>query len=398
MMSKNQTGHRIGLAAGARRRTTTAALLATLAIVANGVHAAEFEPERLKDGVALPADMPRLYVSDFSIGHLADGRVYVLDARNGKFAGMVDAGYAGAFTTSPDGKRLYVAATYMTRHTHGDRHDMVEIYDADTLRMVGDVAVPNKKAQGAFMHNLLMTSFDGRYLFLQNATPATSVTVVDLQERKVVTELPSPGCYGIYPSQTEALRISMLCGDGKLATVTMDAEGKVTQRAVTRKFFDSGDDPVYVPSPSLDGHYYFVTFHGGLHKLDLRGAEPVIEQTVSFVTDADRKQGWRPGGYQAFALDKERNRLLVGMHPKGAEGTHKFPAQEIWTVDLATGKRVARTKSRNAIALQVGGSGGKYLYALNGATNQIVAYALPAMREAYVSDAIGEAPLQVDAP
>lgn len=380
---------------GAGRRAVHAAVV--LAAVMCGAHAAEFEPERLKDGVALPADMPRLYVSDFSIGHLSDARVHVLDGRNGKFAGVVDAGYAGAFTTSPDGKRLYVAATYMTRHTHGERHDMVEIYDADTLRMIGDVAIPNKKAQAAFLQNLLRTSFDGRYLFVQNATPATSVTVVDLQEKKVVTELPSPGCYGIYPSQTEALRISMLCGDGKLATVTMDAAGKVTQRAVTPKFFDSSDDPVYVPSPSHDGRYYFVTFHGRLHKADLRGAEPVIEQSIPFVTAADRKQGWRPGGYQGFTLDKERNRLLVGMHPKGQEGTHKFPAREIWTVDLATGKRVARTPSKNAIALQVSG-GGKYLYALNGVTNQVVAYALPAMREAYVTEAIGDAPLQVDAP
>lgn len=368
-----------------------------LAVLASGAHAAEFEPERLKDGVALPADMPRLYVSDFSIGHLSDARVHVLDGRNGKFAGVVDAGYAGAFTTSPDGKRLYVAATYMTRHTHGERQDMVEIYDADSLRMVGDVAIPNKKAQAAFMHNLLRTSFDGRYLYVQNATPATSVTVVDLQEKKVLAEVASPGCYGIYPSQTEALRISMLCGDGKLATVTLDAAGKVAQRAVSPKFFDAGDDPVYVPSPAHDGRNYFVTFQGRLHRADLRGAEPVVEQTVSFVTDADRKQGWRPGGYQAFTLDQARNRLLVGMHPKGQEGTHKFPAREIWTVDLATGKRVARTPSKNAIALSVAGSG-KTLYALNGATNQVVAYALPAMRESYVSEPIGEAPLQVDAP
>lgn len=372
--------------------------LATLALLSCGVHAAEFEPERLKDGVALPEAMPRLYVSDFSIGHLSDARVHVLDGRNGKFAGVVDAGYAGAFTTSPDGKRLYVAATYMTRHTHGERHDMVEIYDADTLRMVGDVAIPNKKAQAAFLHNLLQTSFDGRYLYVQNATPATSVTVVDLQQKTVLAEVPSPGCYGIYPSQTEALRISMLCGDGRFATVTLDATGKVAQRAVSPKFFDAGDDPVYVPSPSHAGRYYFVTFHGRLHKADLRGAEPVLEHTVPFVTEADRKQGWRPGGYQAFALDRERNRLLVGMHPKGQEGSHKFPAQEIWTVDLASGKRLARTKSKNAIALQVGDSAPGYLYALNGVTNQVVAYALPSMREVYVSAPVGDAPLQVDAP
>lgn len=365
---------------------------------AGAAAAADFEPERLKDGTALPADMPRLYVGDFSISHLADSRVHVLDGRNGKLVGVVDSGYAGQFTASADGKRLFVATTYLTRHTHGERHDMVEIYDADTLRMTGEVALPNKKVQAAFLHNLLRTSHDGRFLFVQNATPATSVTVVDLQSASVLAELASPGCYGIYPSQSEPLRISMLCGDGKLATITLDATGKVAQRAVSPKFFDAGDEPVYVPSPAHQDRYYFVSFTGKLHRADLRGPEPVVEQSQSFLGDADRKQGWRPGGYQSFTVDARRNRLLVGMHPKGQEGTHKFPAQEIWTIDLATGKRVARSKARDAIALQVGKSAPDFLYALNGRTNQIVAYALPSMRQAFVSDPVGEAPLQLDAP
>jgi methylamine dehydrogenase heavy chain len=41
------------------------------------------------------------------------------------------------------------------------------------------------------------------------------------------------------------------------------------------------------------------------------------------------------------------------MHDKGFEGSHKTPAKEIWTVDLASKKRVARTPGNNAIALAV---------------------------------------------
>jgi methylamine dehydrogenase heavy chain len=368
------------------------------ACAAPWVCAAEFEPERLKDGVALPADMPRIYVSDFAIAHLADGRVHVLDGRNGKWAGIVDSGYAGQFTVAPDRKHVYVAATYMTRHTHGERHDVVEIYDADTLRLTGDVELPPRRAQAAYLKGLLRTSFDGRYLFVQNATPATSVSVVDLQNKKMLAEVPSAGCWGIYPSPAEALRFSMLCGDGKLATVTLDAEGKVAQRAVSPKFFDSGDDPVFVQSEAWQDRNYFVTFTGTLHRVDLRGAQAVIEQSLPFVPAADRKNNWRPGGYQLLALDAARGQLLVGMHPKGAEGSHKSPAQEIWTLDLASGKRIARSKAPDAIALAVGASAPHYLYALNGATGQVVGYELPAMRKVFVSEAIGSASLQVDAP
>ncbi|MES2259356.1 MAG: amine dehydrogenase large subunit [Pseudomonadota bacterium] len=391
MISMTQGGHW----AQALRRG--AAALAAACVAGAGL-AAEFEPERLKDGVALPADMPRLYIADFAIGHLADGRVHVLDGRTGKWAGLVDSGYSGQFTVSPSGKELYVAATYMTRHTHGERHDIVEIYDADTLRMTGDVELPPRRAQAAYLKGLLRTSHDGHYLYVQNATPATSISVVDLRQKKVLAEVPSAGCWGIYPSQTETLRFSMLCGDGKLATVTLDETGKVAQRAVSAKFFDSGSDPVFVQGEQHDGRYYFVTFTGTLHRADLRGAQAVIEQSLPFVPAADRKRGWRPGGYQLLALDGARNRLLVGMHPKGEEGTHKSPAQEIWTLDLASGKRIARTKAKEAIALSIGQSGPRYLYALNGATSEVAAYELPSMRPVFVTEAIGTAPLQVEAP
>lgn len=370
---------------------------AVAAVAAQGA-AQEFEPERLKDGVALPADFAPVYLADFGIGHLMDGRVHVLDGRNGKYAGVIDGGYAGHFTYSPDARQLYVATTFLSRHTHGERSDIVEFYDAATLRVNGEAALPPKRAQAAYQQSLSRTSHDGRYLFVQNATPATSISVVDLQARKMLVEVPSAGCWGIYPSHAEALRFSMLCGDGKLATVTLDAQGKVTERAVSAKFFDSGDDPVFVPSVSLDGRYYFVSFTGTLHRADLRGAAPVLEGAVPMLTAADRKAGWRPGGYQMVALDAERKELFVGMHPKGAEGSHKTPAAEIWKLDLASGKRLARIKSDHAIALTVGKRGPRHLYALNGATNQLVAYALPAMRKAFVSDPVGEAPLQLDAP
>lgn len=380
---------------GVWRRT---AIACAMAAIAAGAGAQDFVPEQLKDGVALPADMPRVYVADFAISHLMDGRINVLDGRDGKYVGVIDGGFAGHFTISPDAKQLYVATTYLTRHTHGERHDVLEIYDAATLRMTGDVELPPKHAQSAFQQTLSRPSHDGRYVFVQNATPATSVSVVDVREKKMLVEVPTAGCWGIYPSSTEALRFSMVCGDGKLATVTLDATGKVAERGVSDKFFDSGNDPIFTAMVTDEGRYYFIGFTGMLHRADLRGAKPVLENSVQVVPAADRKAGWRPGGYQLLALDAKRKQLFVGMHAKGAEGSHKMPAQEIWTLDLSSGKRLARTKSLNAIALTVSQNTPNYLYAMNGATNQLVAYQLPGMRQVFVSKPIGEAPLQVDAP
>lgn len=383
-----------------RRRPVLRHVLATClaATAVTSAIAQEFEPERLIDGIALPADMPRLYVADFAIGHLMDGRIHVLDGRNGNYVGVIDAGFAAHFTHSPDGKELYVAATYMTRHTHGERLDVLEIHDAATLRMTGEVELPKKRALAAYQQFLSQTSHDGRYLFVQNATPAASVSVVDLQQKKMLTEVPTAGCWGIYPSRTEALRFSMLCGDGKLSTVTLDAQGKATQRASSAKFFDASDKPVFVPTVVSDDRNYFISFSGELHRADLRGPEPVLEKSVSILTAADRKAGWLPGGYQLLALDAERKHLVVGMHPKGTEGSHKTLAHEIWTVELASGKRIGRRKAKNAISLTVGNSGPRYLYALDGMTNEVVAYQLPSLRQVFVSKPVGEAPIQLDAP
>lgn len=390
-----------------------------LALCAGALHAAEFEPERLKDGVALPAGMAPLYLSDFSISHLMDGRIYVLDAKTGKYAGAIDSGYSGQFTLSPDGRQAYTAATYMSRHTHGERSDILEIHDTATLRMTGDVVLPTKHAQALYTRELMRTSFDGRYVFVQNATPAVSVTVVDVAQRKVLAEISTPGCWALYPSMTASLRFSVLCGDGTLNTLTLNDDGSVASRAASAKFFDSDKDPVYISAASDADSYYFLSFHGHLTRAALSGAAPALDPAVSLVKGRDLARNWRPGGYQLQALDRASGVLYVGMHPDGKEGSHKYPAREIWAVDPKTGAVLARHKASNAIALSIGaaaagdgasgaskdaskaaaGTDQPTLYALDGTTNRVHAYRLGArLRELYVSAPVGEVPVQVDAP
>lgn len=373
------------------------ALLAALS--GFNAHAEEFQPERLKDGVSLPADMARMYVSDFSIGHLMDGRIFVLDAKTGRYAGGIDAGYAGQFTLSPDGKQAYVAATYLSRHSHGERTDVLELYDTDSLRRQAEIILPKKHAQAAFTRELLRTSLDGHYLYVQNATPATSVTVVDLQQRKVLGEVSSPGCWALFPSQTYSLRFSMLCGDGTLNTVTLNEDGSVLSRAPSTKFFDSDSDPVYITAVDDGENYYFLSFHGKLTKATLSGEKPVIGTAVELVQGDDLKHGWRPGGYQLMTLHRASGRFYVGMHPNGKEGTHKHLAQEIWVIDIHTGKLLSRHKASNASGFSVNQGASGYLYTLDGATNRIHAYDMNnKLRKVYVSDPIGDAPVQVDTP
>jgi methylamine dehydrogenase heavy chain len=110
---------------------------------------------------------------------------------------------------------------------------------------------------------------------------------------------------------------------------------------------------------------------------------------------ADRKQAWRPGGYQPLAVHPGSNRLYVAMHQGGAEGSHKNPAKEIWVFDLRSKKRIARMPGHDAIALTAS-SNGKRLLAIDIMKLSLVAIDMGAKPKARVLTAVGDIPVQVD--
>jgi methylamine dehydrogenase heavy chain len=86
---------------------------------------------------------------------------------------------------------------------------------------------------------------------VQNASPATSIGVVDRQLEKMVSEIQTPGCFGVYPAQG-ALRVSTLCGDGTMLTVSLSPEGMPTDKQKSPEFFDPTDNALFV-APAQNG-------------------------------------------------------------------------------------------------------------------------------------------------
>ena len=90
----------------------------------------------------LPEASPhRLYVSDISINHIVDGRLHVIDGDGLNYLGMISTGYAGNATLSLDRKELYVATTYYSRLSRGERSEVVDIHDTQTLEHRGEIVV-----------------------------------------------------------------------------------------------------------------------------------------------------------------------------------------------------------------------------------------------------------------
>jgi len=351
------------------------AALASLMLAAASLPAAAAAPkapppelpaETLVGGGSLAqAGSERIYVGDTMIGNIVDGRVRVFDARRGKLLGMVNAGYAANFALSAKADELYVATTYLSRGGRGERSDVLEVWDTDTLAFKYEVLLPPRRAQTLSYRGLVSASADGRFLLVQNATPATSLTVVDLGAKKVAAEIPTAGCWGSLPAAGHPARFSMLCGDGKVATVTLDAQGQVAERQLSEKFFDADQDAWYHTSERVGDRYYFLSFKGTLTELDLSG--PVARQVSqkAIVTPQQAKQGWRPGGYQVFSVHPDGTWAVVAMHDQGREGSHKAPAKQLWSVDLQSGRRIATAPGLGTASLTFSKSG-KRLQALDG--------------------------------
>lgn len=373
------------------------ALYAALAASA-GLARADLPVEELKGGTRLPpATSHRLYVMDAVFNHLVDSRVNIYDGDTMKFLGLVPTSFNGHMTVSADGKDIYVMTTYYERLNRGKRTDVVEAWDAETLTPKFEVPIPQKRAQALNYRNYLRQSTDGGLLLVQNATPASSVTVVDLKTRQFADEVTAAaGCWSIIVLPSRPRSFASICGDGALLTVDLDQAGKPMGQQRSQPMFEPEKDPIFTHTENLGNTFYFVSYNGNVYSADFSGKDAVFGKPWSLLDASGKDQGWRPGGYNLLAVNQASKRLYVGMHPNGAEGSHKTPAAEIWVYDLATRKRVARVPGKNALSMSVSQDDQPRLYTLDGGNVNIYDAAPAAPVFKGTIQAAGETALQVE--
>ena len=365
-------------------------------LIAAGAAQAQLAVETLAMEPLAPADAHRIYLSDPTMPHLVDGRIHVIDGAAMKYLGMVGSGFAGSSVVSPDRKTLYVATTYLSRLQRGTRTDVIEAYDTADLSLRYEIEIPAKHAQSLPIKALTAATGDGRFLLVQNATPATSITVVDLAQKRVAGEIPNPGCWGVIPWPSAPAKFTTVCGDGTLATFELDAAGQAKEPLVTKSFFDPDRDPVFMHYEMLGDELIMVSYHGALYSVQLAGAAPTVREPWNFIDAAARKQRWAPGGYALFALDPDTRRLYVGMHDQQAEGSHKNPAKELWVLDLAARKRVARLPGDLALSMAMTRSAPRRLVLLSAADNRLVSFDPANPRARKRSAPMGETPIYLE--
>jgi len=264
---------------------------------------------------------------------------YIFDASNGDMHGMIrKSGHTPAIQPSNERREFYLAASYYSRGTYGERTDILSIQDFTNLSTVAEVEIPEKIAALNYRAYIGLLS-GGRHVGVSNITPALSVSIVDVEDREFVGEISTPGCALILPVENNDFLT--MCVDGTLMLVQLDDDGEETGRVRSRKFFDLQDDPVYDrPVRTADG-WLLLSNNGRAFDVAVSGNNIRIGDPWDIVTEEDAAENWWPGGSQLVTVQRALGIAYVTMH-QGERYSHHEAGTEIWVFSLAAKRRIGR--------------------------------------------------------
>lgn len=296
------------------------------------------------DVATLPTATPRWAFVD---GGWTAPSVRIFDGDTGRMQGTVPGSRMSSFAFDPKGRYFYVAESLWSHGNRGRRDDLLAVYDAKTLKLVREIALPGRILVPDKIYSLSVSA-DGRFAYIFNMDPATSVVTVDLDRGATkIAEIPGCGLAFATPGGT----VSSLCTDGSLATVQF---GKSAKPSVTRSepFFNAETDPIFdnVVIDVPGGRGVFLTYSGLLITAKL-GQAPQIAAPWSIQRAAGmtppsgrpREPAWLPGGKQPLAVHASSGRIFVLMH-LGEFWSQKALGTEIWILDGTSRKLIARKK------------------------------------------------------
>lgn len=331
---------------------------------------AELPAESIGVVEALPPVHPDtwVYAHDTNFFSLNDAKVVLVDvaAEKRRYKGSIPSAQFPSFLAGTTRPELYVAETVHSRRLRGERTDLITIYDKATLAPVGEIVLPGNKRGMIVTHKNTLQFLNGeKWLLLYNFTPAVSVSVIDIDKRKILSEASIAGCSMIYPSGGRSF--GSLCGDNTMLVTHLDQQGQVAKQERTSPFFNADDDPVFAKPAVIRGVHYFPSFKGRVHPVDLSGAEPNIREDWSLLDEQDRAGNWRPGGWQIATAHEASQRLFVLMHPDGVDGSHKGGGAEVWVYDAPSGQRLNRMVLKEwGVSIEVTQGEKPYLVVTNG--------------------------------
>ncbi len=168
-------------------------------------------------------------------------------------------------------------------------------------------------------------------------TPAQSVSVVDVENRRFVGEISTPGCAVTLPAPERGFL--MMCGDGTLQWIGLDEDGGESARVRSESFFSVEDDPLFDQPVRTRIGWQFLSFAGQTMEAVVEDDAIKVGESFSILGDGD--EGWRPGGGQPAAFHAGHDLLVVLMHQGGVD-TQDQDGTEAWVIDRSKKRRIGR--------------------------------------------------------
>jgi methylamine dehydrogenase heavy chain len=311
--------------------------LLVLAVFAGPAYGAPLPPETV-GRTALPEPQPSWFTM------LGRDASYIFDAADGEMKGLIShSGFSPAIVSLPSRKEAYVVESYYSRGVTGTRSDVLTVVDLADLSTKAEIEIPAKTAALSFRHHIGLLG-DERHVVVFNMTPAQSVSVVDVVERRFVGEIAIPGCAIIMPAGPRGFLT--ICGDGTLQLIRLDERGAEAARVRSKPFFEVEKDAVFDRVVQTAGGWLLVSHEGLVREVSVEGDRIKVGEAWSMLDEDDRKDtekgvGWRPGGAQPFTMHRGTSLLYSLMH-EGKVDTQDENGTEIWVFDTERRRRVAR--------------------------------------------------------
>ena len=307
----------------------------------------EFVPEELTVMESIPPG-PNVFVLDqlWSGASLAN----VISQDDLTVKANLSFGIVGQIAISHDSKTLYSMSAYAKRISYGPTEVVLQEFDVNTLSLQREIIIPEKAAQVSPSNAIIALSYDDNYAFVQNATPATSVSIVDLQTGEFIEEVPNPGCFGIFPA-SDSVKFTTVCGDGRFQSFSLGSDNQFGSPEHSEQIFDPVSDPVFIVGKRAGDEFLFVSFFGNVYQISDSGDMASLVNKFS-ITDGI-EGGWAPGGVDVAAYNEANDVLFVTMHSDAYNGSHKNPAEEVWAVDLSSGDVLSRSPVHELSSISV---------------------------------------------
>lgn len=342
---------------------------------------------------APPPDDRRVYITD-PADFMLNARIVTVDAKESKILAHVDTGKIPNPVLASDGSFFGHISTIWSRISRGKRNDYIELYDPETHLPIADIDLPPVRFLVNTYPWMVALTPDDKSLLMYQFSPNPGVSLVDLETKKFVKTMDVPDCYHVFPTANDTF--FMHCREGHLIKATFDKEGNLKEEKT--KVFHPEDKylfntPAYSPKAK---RLVWPTYDGTIYQVDFTSGDANFLEPFEAFTEAEKKEGWAPGGWSVVAYHRETNRIFL-LADQRAQWTHKYASRFVFVYDAATGKRLDKIEINEEIN-SIGVSPDKdepQLYALSAHDRTLFIHEANSGKLVSKVDKIGVAPLIV---